>query len=369
MQQFSIHHFVYDDVAGEYQYNKNISIKDVMNNVSFGMNKNGGQGNLSLQLAKQPVNYDYKYYDIIQVYLTTSTNAVKLIYTGYIDDITEQYDNAFIINIDCIGLGSDMSQKLYRELGTWEFSKNDTTTNILDGIIDEYNLKSLYPFTKTITARAGSVQVEFKNDTFIKAVDKVNALSNTYYRYVDQNAQFIYEVQGTTEHILTFWKDVQSIQITKESDVVNRVFFTYATGSKTYSDTASQDLYWLHEQKINNTDLGDELSADDFVAKLFAEKAQPTEKIQLTVNYLYESKISNIRDDAEVRDDTLIRNNFVSEWWIELIQPGHSVRVAWVARAIEGIVEKVQYNNNTIQLELNRQETFISLLENGNTNA
>jgi hypothetical protein len=88
--------------------------------------------------------------------------------------------------------------------------------------------------------------------------------------------------------LLTYRKDVEQIRIDIEADIVNKVYLTYAGGSKTYTDTASIDAYGLREIQLDKTnEIGSVASADDYIDKYFAKKATPQQKISLTVNRQY----------------------------------------------------------------------------------
>jgi hypothetical protein len=86
----------------------------VLNIISFTKQKNGGQGNQNIQLANESIQYEYKAGDMIKIYELTQNQDAVLIYTGYIDDIQEEYKNELILTLSVIGLASDLKNKLAR---------------------------------------------------------------------------------------------------------------------------------------------------------------------------------------------------------------------------------------------------------------
>lgn len=339
--QYSYIHQKRDAAQNEYVYTKNIQNKNIVTPIQFTKQKNGWAGSLSIQIANETQQYNYEAGDLIQI-LATAGNTTTTIYTWYIDDIAEQYKSWFLLQISVVWLASDLKNKLVQVASSFVLSRNDTTSNIVSEIIDIYNTNSRYQITKNITAKPGTQNVEIANKNVFDAIQQLVELDEWRYRYIDNDGQIIYGQEWATTHLLSYAIDIDSIDIDNQADIVNKVYLDYNAWSKTYTDTASVDTYWLRETKISKTnEIGSVASADAFMVKYFAKNAQPQQIVTISVNSTYKN----------------------SNWGIETIQPGDEVVIAGLLKPLSWIVEKIKYTLDKVDIELNKTDTFISLLE------
>lgn len=338
----------------------------IKNEITFTAQKNGGQGQLNLVLNLWFTNNNFSYGEYIRVYVVNDYHpSGYLLYSGYIHDINFDYDGQESIELSVYGLWSLLTDVYYKSGGNLEFTQTDDPADIIKDVLVLHNtvytgILSEWDISNYGTTVAYNVSQINCFDTIKNVVD----LAEWYYWYIDQRGKLDFKPQGSTQHIFTYGKHIDSLTKNENSDIYNKLYLYYDWANKTYTDAASIALYWVREMVITDTTIDNVTTADAFAANYFAEHANPIDQVDFTISMLYKAQSTRpFWEDADDWDDTDIRGEGAIGSF-ELIKPGQMVKINNIATSIVGQVEKITYWIDKMQISLNKFDSFINLIKN-----
>lgn len=340
----------------------------VMSQIKYTEQINWGQGQLTIELNQKISDANYTHWDIIKVYIVNKYNKTwGLIYTWYIQNIDYVYQNSQKVLIELYGVASKLKDIVYKDGASYEFTKNDTASNIISDISTQVQAINS-EFSDDITTRAGNLNIQFSDVSCFDAINDIKELTENYYWYIGEDWSIQYkEIPTDVQHTLTLWKDVDKIEIYEEGEIVNKVYLEYATGNKTYNNTTSQTTYWVREKRINKTSIQNEASADEFMDQFFTLNAEPKNKVVIDINndYVNEWVWPAVWDDTDTRDDSdsWIETITTILWWIETVKPWEQLQVFNTNQNIKWVIEKIIYNDTFIVVTLDSIDNFIQLIK------
>lgn len=323
-----------------WSYIKTINPDIVRSNISFTAHKNGGQWQMTLELSEKFNINNYKFNDIIQVYVFNKNNkSWKLLYTWFIQKIRQRATVSEIIEISCIWVVWLLQNIFYRN-GDLVVNKNDTPMNILSDILTVFNWLSDVDITlwDTLTT-PDNIHLDFDHKTCFEAIQEVMRFVDGYW-YIDQYKKLNIR-QQETKHKLTYKKDIQSLEIVEDVDIYNRLRLYYSWADKEYNDLTSQWLYGMREKRVEDTTIKNVATADQYAVQYFEKNAYPKKKTRIVVTDQYDSWT----------------------WSTEYIEPWDWVRVNNFYEVLTGWIEKMTYSNGFVSLELERSDNFIELIK------
>lgn len=352
-----------------WSYLKTINPDIIKSNISFVSNQNGGQGQMRLEINEPFIDNDYTYNDIIKVYAFNEYSKVwKLIYTWFIQEITQKATNNETLELWLIWVVWLLSGLIYRSWWSMKFSKNDTPVNILTEILISFNTLSNIDITLWDTiSTPTSINIEFDHTTCFEAIKRVMEFVDWYW-YVDQN-QKLHIRQHELKHKFTYRKDIQNMDIRGDIGIYNRLHLFYNGADKEYNDTTSQTLYWIREKKVTDTTIKNLSSADQFATEWLSQNAYPQKKTKLTVTDQFVNISEIIWNDLWIRDWTWLRNDdytwkdYWAIWSTETIEPWDWIRVNNFYEVVTGNIDRLNYNNWFISIDLDKSENFIKLIK------
>lgn len=141
------------NLSGVYQ--KTLSQKVIMSDISFSSQIDGGQGELRVSLAVEVDSTIVAYNNIIKVYETDENNPLGiLIYSGIVTQITRISESGReYIEMTALGLASLLSLVYFYQSG-YTFTKNQEVSLTIEDAIDSFSVD--YP--SLITYDASSIE-------------------------------------------------------------------------------------------------------------------------------------------------------------------------------------------------------------------
>lgn len=338
----------------------------IKNEISFTAQKNGGQGQLNLVLNLWFTNNNFVKYQYIRVYIVNDFHpSGYLIYSGYIDDVNQDYDGSESIELRILGLGSLLTDVLYKSSGNLEFTQSDDPADIIKDIIALHNTEYPWILSEWDIDNYGTVtSYNISKMYCFDVLKKVEESAENYYWYIDQFGKLDFLPQWDVKHIFTYWKNIDNLHKGDKKTIRNKLYLYYDWGNKTYTNAASIAKYKVREEVITDTTIDNVTTADAFAANYFAENADPEDQVDFVISMLYKAQSDMpFWDDIVDRDDTTIWG----EWAVgsfELIRPGQIVKINNIATSIIGQVEKITYWIDKMTISLNKYDSFINLIKN-----
>lgn len=318
-------------------FKKTITDDLILNEIAFGSQKNGGQGELDLLLNLDYNDTDFEKSDFIRVYLYDDNfTSGELIYTGIIEEINRNYkDNQNTIELVCRGLASLLTRVMYQD-GSYTFTANDTASNIIIDVVTYFNTIYTGGWLNTtgIVSTIGNISIDFEYDTSFDAIQAVADVYGTFWLVLPDGTVVFNSTPDT--HLLTAVKDVQNVDINDDgSDIINRAIVEHASGTVTRSDTVSIAANGLFEEKYNKTEL-DAATASDFGDEVLANNGTKNAVI-IDVN---------------------------SKYIFENIKAGDNIKVRNINYVISSVVEKIDYSVNSCKIYLDKYDSVGKVLIN-----
>ena len=119
MQTFQYKHYDKD-----HNFVQVINPKIITNDISFSAQINWGQGSLFIQLKLDFKDNNFNYGDIIKINVVNEYNPTGfLVYTGFIQNINERFDNYEQVELEVYGLASLLKDVVYKDGTSFDFTK------------------------------------------------------------------------------------------------------------------------------------------------------------------------------------------------------------------------------------------------------
>lgn len=351
-------------------YNKSKTLKKtieptiIKNRIQFSANINGGLGVLVLNLNLPITDESFEVGDIIEVSFFQDRAEMK-IYAGYISEINRIIDNKESIEIVCYGLWGLLTQLYYNEAGNYDITLNKDPYAIFQDIIahtnTHYNIFTLEGENVGITA---NYNTDYENN--LKILWEVKKLAENHYYYIDRYNVIFKPLPTVATHTFTLQKDIVEMMIdTDDGELCNRLVLRYNNSASTqvYSDSASIALYGLREKIENNPRIKDLATANEYGTNFIAQNKEPKEKISLSVNLNYNTWLLPIDEWLEI--DTLWEIDFI---WLKSffrVKPWDSCKIRNIKKSLFDnlIINKIDYEQELINIHLNKVDNFISLIK------
>lgn len=180
------------NLVGTYQ--KTINERQIMGDVRFTSQLDGGQGELVIQIADEVDSTIVAYNNIIKVYESDTVNNGIQIYTGVVTNITRISEGGKdYIEVRAIGLATMLTWITYYS-GSYVFSKNLEVSAIIKDIVDYFTTiyPSLITYTGTSVESTG-ITANFSFD-YTKSLDAIKRVAGvaTYTLHVDHTGKVQY---------------------------------------------------------------------------------------------------------------------------------------------------------------------------------
>lgn len=340
---------------------------EVMNESSFKMIMNSGQGEMKIQLAREIKSYgedfDVKFNNEVRTYIVDkeAPNGV-LLYSGYISDYQPMVDEAseyvevtvlgFVVELENTILvdGNGNTAKVY--VGT------DPSTMIAS-ILSLYNAMGGKVTAGVIDATGVVRDYNFNNLTNQQAIDKVREISPTgWYWFVGSDKKLDFHLKSATaDHTFFIGKHLTKIEAFKTMrDLKNVVRFIggVPAGSvqlyKKYEESVSIGNYGRKEYVMIDQRVISEITADAMANGFLAANKDPFVRAIVTI-------LDSNGDDQNFGYD------------IESIKPGDTCKII-DPKAPAGsqtyalnqvmVIQTVQYDYDTVTLELSIRPPWVA---------
>lgn len=316
------------------KFKKSINPKDILSEISFSEDLNGGQWSLNLEISGNIENFEVS--DIVEI-REVSENSTKIIptFTGIIEEIqVEEFETYDKISLEILGLHTLLGDFLYRENNQRKFQKNGNIANIFREIIDHFNTE-YWDFSATETQNLGkkifhysdesienfvkNITLEIDNTTHLEAMNKITEISD-YVFFIDATGLVTAKPKNNFEQkILTLGREVISFsQKIKKRDMCNSYIIDVdKVGSRTYNDQNSIQKYGKKEKVDSSSDIKTEPAMNDKWNEFIRENANPKSEISLILkpqnsDFLYpwtRITLQNIRNPLSEKQITKIDKN------------------------------------------------------------
>lgn len=312
--------------------NPKIQIRDI----TFSEIINWGQGQMTLNLNLPFNDTSIQNSDIIRVFQSDKNNiSSRLIYTWIIQQVNPviQFWNESQ-EIIAFWLYTILTFILYKDWSSLSFNKNDDPANIIKDIISVINTEyNFFTANTNIDNYWTNINIDFENIKCGESLRNVKNLTDFYF-YINQTWEVFFKQKPiSSTHILTLWKDVESVKQSKSVEkLVNKYYLDSQVAQSTFEDSQSQTDYWKKEKFENNWDLVDTTTRDEAWNNYILENKDPKFKTTVVVNSNYD---------------------------IESIKPWDTIKILNISRKIENLqVQKIQYSPDRVVLELDEYDSI-----------
>lgn len=278
---------------------------------------------------------------------TPNTDATGLdYYTGYIVSrdlvISGQEER---IKVRTFGHISKLYRSIWRTSTTitHNYQAGDTTTNILQDIIDHYRvIDTNWPINYTATSMetGSTIQDKFESITFGQALEKVASREFTsgqiwYWRALGDNVFTFKKASTGPDHSLIMGKDITNLNLTEDLiNAVNEVFVYYNNNTiQRKVDSTSTSQYSYLSELIRESNVTNATTAEAIADAILEGRLPELLKITVTVNDNYSEGI-------------------------EFIDPGDTVEILNLPTVVDDLltsnmlVTKTTYRKDEVDLEL-----------------
>lgn len=221
------------DLSGNYI--RTFSPTEIMSEIQFTAQTDGGQGELRLKLSYPYNSPNISFNNIVRVFAVDENNQTgRQIYTGFVGNIVRTAEKGTeYVELRAVGVASVFSWLFYKSGANYSFSKTDDPANIVKEITDTVMVQ--YPGlvtydTGSVINYGSSLTVSYAYEKCIDSMKKTVALTD-YFWTVDGTGKLHFKPKSsTTTHYLTFGKDIDSLEIEENAEkAVNEYFLDWAS--------------------------------------------------------------------------------------------------------------------------------------------
>lgn len=341
-------------------YYDNLPRGEIMSDFSYTSNINMWQWNANIELDLPFENNIFQKWQYIKVFVFTDTfKEWILVYSWQINQITRQiYDGIEKIELSVLWKWSLLNYTYFQDTWAYTFNKNDTASNIIKEIIDDFNAKYigawLYYDVESIEETVWNINIDFN---YTKSIDAIKNIANIVWFnfYIEADGKVIFRNKSTfilwddswvwddseyweeylqESYILTKGYDLQSIQVEENSEnIVNKYILQWKSWTLTpEEDVTSQNTYWIRELKESKTDISDITTAQQYAENYIAKNKDQKRNISLVVNNKFE---------------------------IEVLKPMDLVSVVNLNYEIQNLqIQKINYTIDSVKIEVESFDTL-----------
>ncbi len=322
----------------DWTFNKLVSRSDLMKDFYYTSAINEWQGNADIELNLSIWNNDFTLWQVIKVYIFTDIYPNwKIIYSGMITKMTWKITSwAESLTLNCIWLGSLLSFIYFKSWGNYAFTLNQEPATTLKAIIDYFNTKYTGTFLNywaNVSNYGSSVNLSYSYSKCLDALKNTASATNFWWN-IRSTGELYYKTTPTTAtHILTVWKDIDTLTIENDSErVINEYILTYNSWTATNSDATSKTSFWLRELQESKTDIQDLASANIYGTNYISKNKDYKKKTSIVINNSYNLESIEIGDTISVVNTDLSLKNLQ--------------------------IRKISYNINNMVIELDEFDTL-----------
>ena len=340
---------------------------EVMNDPTFKMIMNSGQGEMRIQLAR-PINsygedVDVKFNNEVRTYVIDKENPTGLLlYSGYISDYQPMVDETSeYIEVTVLGFVVELENTVLVDSNgnTAKVYTGEDPSDIIADILSLYNALGGRVTAGTIDATGTTRDYNFNGSTNQQAIDKCREISPIgWYWFVGADKKLNFKNKSVTaDHTFIIGKHLTKMEAFKTMrDLKNVVRFIGGVPSgspqlyKYYSDSTSISNYGRREyvmidQRVISSDTADAMANA----------------------FLDANKYPFVRATVTILDSNGDDQNFGYD--IESIKPGDTCKII-DPKAPAGIqtyalnqvmiIQTVQYDYDTVTLELSIRAPWVA---------
>lgn len=303
----------------------------VLNKISFASAIGGGQGELRIKynVPFEEIPSFLNEDSVIRVYEVSDDNPKgRLIYGGFIPrimPIISNQDNR--VDLACLGLASILPASLYRTGGsnhTVTYT-NEDIADIFKDVIDNFNTRqgTLLSYTgASIPATGNLITKTYTRQNHLQILqDAFKAAGGDKFWRVDASGLVTLQTIPTSASIkFVFTRDVIEGNATLSVENMKNGLVLVAgggLGERVYSDATSQSTYRIREAVIEDNDITDTTSADNFGDSFIAQNKDLENLPKLNIGKGYNifnispgqtCKVLNIDKTSEIFGDNMLIN-------------------------------------------------------------
>ena len=298
---------------------------EIRSEIKFKNQINYGQGQLSFIVNRKFDNFgegsEINMHNIVEVYEIDENNSdPRRIFSGFISQyhpFVGQGDQG--VTVICLGVLSLLTYVPYRSEGNFEFNKNDSPEDIIQEIIDEFDV--YYPgiITTDLAVTGQNSDIDFSKVDSFKAIQNIfTTIGSNFYFYIDENRVLNLKPKPTSAtHTFTIGKDIDFIKTQKSSEeIINRVTLFYSGGTEIAIDTDSIAANGRHERVFTNTEIKDSATAINFVNQTIAENKDRKIKANMRINSEYDIETIKPGDTCEIANILETQTTFTNNMQI-----------------------------------------------------
>ena len=323
---------------------KTISPKDVLSDISFSMNLNGGLWQQTIELAYSITDTSISLWDIIKITMFNDNNKDWVqIYMWYVSKINrKQTTTRQTIVLTCLWIASLLTEEETTTSFAW-LSAGDYVKQIIDAYNASYWV--VFSYTSSSIDAGWTMNSWYVKWTYLKCLNDIVTMQ-WYNLFIDWQWVVYFKAQPTTStHFLTNKKDLESIEIKEDLESVINSINVAGKYKATLWWSVYYDnyVYWTHE---------DATSVATYWRRFKQEEILTSSQ---TVVDDYAQQFVNDNKDP-IKETTLVINR---KYNIESIHPWHTIKIRNFEYALDNVkIIKISYTPDKAVLHLDKYISF-----------
>ncbi len=228
-------------------YQKTIPPNLLMNEPGFTAEKNGGQGEMTIELAVAFSNADYAPGDIVRAYEISAFHpSGVLVYTGVVYRIARYAETGERIVLRCAGLASVFSRLLHKSGSSYSFAVNQDPAETVRDIVARLNTEyPLFSAGSDIVDAGTSYAYDFDSTDCFDSVEAMRKGTTGYWWHIGADGNVAFRPKPTTAtHALIIGRHIASIEVEDDlSEFANAINLTWKSETTYFQEADSVSAY------------------------------------------------------------------------------------------------------------------------------
>lgn len=282
---------------------RTVRANERMSDVSFSWQLNGGQGVLAVELNVPFADTQYRNGMFLKAYAYDDAHPNgKAVFCGQVSKATRTFsEGSEGVKLEAVGLGAVLSAIRFSSGGSYAFTKNQTVGQTVKDAVDSFNAQfpgGWLSYGVSDVEAGPTANLAFDSSTCLEAVQKCAEVSGYFWTVTAEGVVKFFQNSPTgTHHKFDVGGEARELVADEDmGEIANRYRLTYASGTVTVNDTASQALYGVWERHETDTSILDVGTANTRAAAFLAKNSVPVRKIRATIGAEYSFPGGSIED-------------------------------------------------------------------------
>lgn len=266
-------------------YKATINPNDILNEISFTSNINGGDWQLSIQTTYKISELNYQWGELVKVVLFDDYHKGWIqIYYGVISQIIRSVESSReYTTLVCLWVNSLLNNILFTN-GSYSKTPSAMIQDVLTYFQTKYNCITAWTIDESDTT------TQNYNWSYKSCFDIIKTVSEwAWYKFLIDGEWKLHFFNTARNHFLHLHHDIDKMSIT---DTIESVVNNYSLARnwwtvQVYSDATSQSTYGQKDKYEQNSSLNSATTQNAYGNQYIADNKNPKEEMSITLNTNY----------------------------------------------------------------------------------